>query len=77
MSSADEMFAKYERTVTRNKAKLDALRTLNHLTRLVQDIDPFTVCRDLKNIEKSMETLQRHIAQVKHHYADDSESSEG
>jgi hypothetical protein len=48
--------------------RLDALRSLNTLTRLVQDIDPFTARRDLKNIDKAMDSVTRHIARVRHQY---------
>lgn len=52
----------YENRVSKlHEAQLAALRNLNNLTRLVQDIDPFTVSRDLKNIGKALGNCESSI----------------
>lgn len=46
------------------EAMLTGLRNLNSLTRLVQDIDPFTASRDLKNIRKAIANVQSSIDEI-------------
>lgn len=77
MASQDEMYAKYQTAVERSTVILDTLRSLNTLTRLVQDIDVFTAPRDLKNIEKAMDSVSKDIARVRHHYDSVIDGSKG
>ena len=60
---------------SRSEAVLSALRSLNSLTRLVQDIDPFTAGRDLKNIAKAQEQVDRNISCVRHLYGTNESNS--
>ena len=60
-----------ELTTKQHEAQLTALRNLNSLTRLVQDIDQFTASRDLKNIVKAQNSVSKSIAQVRNLYEDD------